>query len=232
MVIVQILCLLMISIDILNGDMSSLAKFQHPGSLFIPLSPRQLISTNSVQSKRNCAYLCNQNPLCRTFVFDTSVCQLYDASLTTGQVVSAPSVNSIVGGIVYDNIDLSSRYNQTCDRCFPDRYLVCRNSRCQCPSSTFWNEYNQCVDQQFVGSTSLCAKDSWCRQDMNLSCVCTKCQCPVRTFWKNGSCIGQFLAGVSCNTSDQCRNDLQLVCSRINKTCSGRFRTLPRNSII
>ena len=181
-VLQSVYILLIISIDILNSDMSSVINFQNEGTRFIPLNPRQLISTISVQSKRNCAYLCHQNPSCRTFVFDTSVCQLYDASIHTGQIVSASSASSIVGGIRYDKIDLSSRYNQTCDHCFPDRYLVCRNSRCQCPSSTFWNEYNQCVDQKFVEATAFCARDSWCREDANLSCVCMKCQCPLRTF--------------------------------------------------
>ncbi|CAF4460810.1 unnamed protein product, partial [Adineta steineri] len=54
---------------------------------------------------------------------------------------------------------------------------------------------------------------------MNLTCQCGKCQCPVGTFWMNKTCVPQFYAGKYCNTSDQCRNDLNLVCSRKNKTC-------------
>lgn len=228
MATLQTVCIFVLLIgDFLDADMLSVIDFHSEGTGFIPVNPRQLISTiSSAGSKETCAYLCHQNPSCRTFVSDTSTCQLYEGTITTGQVVPAVSTMSLVGGISYDNIDLSSSFNRSCDHCYPDRYLVCQAGRCQCPSGTFWNGKGQCINEQFVGSTVSCEKDIWCRQDMNLSCVCGKCQCPLRTFWKNDSCVPQFLHGVSCNSSDQCRTDLQLVCSRINKTCSGMFHTL------
>ena len=221
--------LLLIIIDLLNADMTSLIVFHSQGTRFIPHNPLQLLRTiSSIGSKLNCAHLCHENPSCRTFAFDASICQLYDGLITSGQVVLSASTSSIVGGISYDNVDLSASFNQSCDHCYPDRYLVCQDGRCQCPSRTFWNEINRCDNKQFVEPSSFCLEDSWCRDDANLTCVCGKCQCPLRTTWNGISCVPQFLQGASCNTSDQCRNDLQLVCSRINKTCSGMSRTCNR----
>lgn len=221
--------LFLISIDFLHAIMTSLIVFHSEGTRFIPHNPRQLLRTISpVGSKLNCAHLCHENPSCRTFVFDAFICQLYDGLITSGQVASAASSSSIVGGISYDNVDLSVAFNQSCDHCFLDRHLVCQDSRCQCPFRTFWNERNRCDNQLFGELTSSCMQDSWCREDANLTCVCGKCQCPVGTIWDGISCIPQLLEGAPCNTSDQCRNDLQLVCSRINKTCSGMFQICHR----
>ncbi|UJR16845.1 hypothetical protein I4U23_003744 [Adineta vaga] len=149
-----------------------------------------------------CALLCHQNPRCRTFVHDVSICQLYQGSSATVSIVASTSTSRV-----------------SCDYCYPDRYLVCRNNTCQCPTGTFYDNQDSCLNQLYVDSTMACQDDTWCNQALNLTCQCGKCQCPTGTMWKNKTCVPQYLSGVSCNTSDQCRNDLNLVCSRKNKTC-------------
>ncbi len=125
---------------------------------FVRVNPRELISVDSsIQSESDWTFLCHRDPRCRTFVFDTSTCRLYEGSISTGQIVLLSSNNSVVGDIDYDYINLSSACNQ--------------------------------------------------------------------------SCIPQFVQGHRYNTSDQCRNDLQLVCSRVNKTCLSMSETAIENSI-
>ena len=190
------------------------------GTDFIPANPRQLLGVqSSISTNFGCSLLCHQNPQCRTFVFDPPTCRLYDGAQSTGQVLSSPSSSMAVGEILYDNVDSSASYNQSCDHCYPDRYLVCRNNQCLCPPNTYWNGHGQCVNQQFVDPSSTCVSNDWCRADMNLTCICNQCQCPPRTFWYNQMCVPQYGAGAACNSSNQCRNDLYMVCSRINKTC-------------
>jgi hypothetical protein len=219
----MILFLLLSSIDVLNSGMVSDIYFYQQGTDFAPLSWLALLGTfSSISTELSCSLLCHQDPRCRTFVFNPPTCRLYEADFTTGQLISASSSSSIVGEILYDNIDLSSSYNQTCDHCYPDRYLVCQNNRCLCPSGTYWNGINKCLYQQYLNAR--CDNDEWCRQDINMTCIYNKCQCPLQTFWYNQTCIPQFAAGTPCNTSNQCRNDQQMVCSRINKTCISKCK--------
>jgi hypothetical protein len=213
---------LCIAFNVLHSQKSSLIDFHGTGTDFRPANPRELLGIHSsVQSKVDCSFLCNQDPQCRTLVFDSSICYLYEGSGDTGHVFTATSSSSIVGELIYDDINLTSAYNQSCDHCYLDRYLVCKNDLCQCPPDTFWNGQDKCINQQYVEPALTCNSDEWCRQDMNLTCIYNKCQCPPRTFWGNQTCIPQFFQGTPCNTSDQCRNDLHMVCSRINKTCIG-----------
>jgi hypothetical protein len=205
-----------------HSDMSSYISFHDKGIDFVPLTSQELIEIHSlIYSEVDCAFLCHRDPQCRTFVFNTPTCRLYESSSDTGQIVSTSSSNSVVGEIDYDHINLASAYYQTCDHYYPDRYLVCTNSRCQCPSDTIWNGQNKCINPPAVESLSTCNNNVSCRHDLNLTCICNKCQCPPGFFWSNQSCIPQFSQCVYCSTSIQCRNDLQLVCSRINNTCTG-----------
>ena len=124
-----------------------------------------------VQLDADCSLLCNQNLQCHNFVSHPSICRLYSNSSDTGQIITTVSSTTKVGEINYDYIHLTSIYNRTCDYCYPDRYLVCRNSRCQCPSNTFWNDQDKCINQLFVDATSTCEKNNWCRDDMNMTCT-------------------------------------------------------------
>ena len=208
------------NIDLSKSDLTSSIEFRSGNNDFTPLNSCELIDIHSsIQSESDCAFLCHRHPQCRTFVFNTFTCRLYEGPIKSGKMISTSSVNSIVGEINYNNINLSSRYNKSCDYCSPDRYLICKNNRCQCPSNTYWNEKNQCINQQYVNSILTCKENNWCREDLNLKCLCQKCQCPWKTFWNNQTCFPQFLQGQTCSNSDQCRHDLQLVCSRTNKTC-------------
>lgn len=213
---------LFVTYSFVCGDLTSIVKFQDLGTDFIPANQIEFRGAYlSVLSKFQCAVLCHEDPQCRTIVFDFPSCRLYEGSLEKGSVIPSLSANSVVGNIDYDNIDLSSRYNQSCNYCYPDRYLVCRNNTCQCPLNTFWNGQDKCVNQLYVNSVIACQNNGWCREDLNLTCSFLACECPMHTFWNDQTCEDQFLAGIPCNTTDQCRNDLNLTCSHSNKTCQG-----------
>jgi hypothetical protein len=210
----------LIRIHLLYADLVSYIDLHSPGTDFIPANPIELRGTHSViASAYDCALLCHQDPQCRTFVFDSFICQLYKGSANTGSIVASPLTTRVVGEINYSPINVASAFNQSCDHCYPDRYLVCRNNTCQCPEGTFYNNQGGCINQLYVNSTLACEDNNWCNQDLNLTCSCGQCQCPVGTIWKNKTCAPQLLVGAYCNSSDQCRNDLNLVCSRQNKTC-------------
>ena len=211
------------TVNVLHADMVSDILFHEKRTDFIPNNPHELLRVHSaVDTDQICAYLCHQDPQCRTFVSDSSTCRLYEGVRETGQIITASSTSSIVGEILYDDIDLSSSYNKSCNRCYPDRYLICKDNRCQCPANTYWNGQNKCINQQFINPSSTCKNNDWCREDMNMSCVCNKCKCPPTTFWSNQTCVPQHTAGVPCNSSEECRNDLNVVCSRVNKTCTSK----------
>ncbi|CAF1153904.1 unnamed protein product [Adineta ricciae] len=203
-----------------QGDMYSYIDFHSGSTDFIPANSAEIRGNHlSVASAFSCALLCHQDPQCRTFVFDSSICQLYEGSSDTGLIVSSPSTNRLVGSINYDLVQLANTYNKSCDHCFPDRYLVCRNNTWQCPLNSFYNGQGKCLHELYPDSSMICEDDKWYRQSMNQICQCGKCQCRTGQIWFSKTCRPQFLSGISCNTSDQCRNDLNLVCSRINKTC-------------
>ncbi|CAF1123952.1 unnamed protein product [Adineta ricciae] len=162
--------------DMISTDFMSYIHVYDSGVNYIPTDPVELICIHSsVLSLVQCAVLCHKDARCHTFVSDLPSCRLYESSPQTGSLVSSASHDTIVGSIIYDNIDLTSKYNQSCDHCAQDRYLVCRNGTCQCP---------------------------------------------VQTYWTNQTCQSQSFTGAPCNSSKQCRNDLGLVCSRENKTCT------------
>ncbi|CAF1244126.1 unnamed protein product [Adineta ricciae] len=215
---------LFIHVHTLYADFISNINVQNQGFDFIPANPIELFQTySSVSSAFKCALRCHQDPQCRTYVYDLSICQLYQGSSDTGSIVPSPSTTRIVGAINYKNINVASAYNQSCDHCFPDRYLVCRNNTCQCPTGTFYDNQGHCLNQLYADSTLTCEDDSWCNQALNLSCQCGKCQCPNGYVWRNKTCIPQLMSGISCNTSDDCRKDLHLMCSQNNKICIPQF---------
>ena len=171
---------LLIIIPLISGNLISTIQFLNTGTDFIPINPIELISVSTdVLSMANCAQLCNQNLLCRTIVFDPPSCRLYESYLDTGSVIASSSSKSVVGAVDYNNVNLSPAFNQSCDHCYLDRYLVCQNSTCQCPLHTYWDGQNTCLNQLFQNWS--CEADNWCREDLNLSCICGKCQYPTNS---------------------------------------------------
>lgn len=168
------------NICVCQGDMSSYIDLHRDGADFIPASSVEILGNHSsVASTFPCALLCHQDPQCRTFVFDSSICQLYEGSSDTGLVSNSYSVNRLVGSINYDAVRLANTYNKSCEHCFPDRYLVCRNNTFQCPLHSFYNGQGKCLNELYPDSSLVCEDDKWCRQSMNQTCQCGKCQCPT-----------------------------------------------------
>ncbi|CAF1122883.1 unnamed protein product [Rotaria sordida] len=145
-------------------------------TIFIPkVSLESPLKILTVRSLMLCAQQCNQNILCRVFVYNeiTFNCQLYQSDLSSGNITFIPGSTSQVGRIRYQP-QFYLDYNQTCDRCQVNRYLTCQNARCQCPPSTTYWDGQMCQNQLSYGKT--CNSSSWCRQDWNLTCIFGSCQ--------------------------------------------------------
>ena len=146
------------------------------GQTFTPKQSMETpLTSASVSSLLKCSKQCNQNQLCRTFVYDkhASLCQLYRSDSQTGNITATNVTTSVVGQIEYTP-QLYVNYNHTCNRCDMDRYLTCRNATCQCPSpGTYWDG-QMCQNQLYYGES--CNQSSWCRNDLNLTCVFGSCQ--------------------------------------------------------
>ncbi|CAF1211538.1 unnamed protein product [Rotaria sordida] len=145
-------------------------------TIFIPkVSFESPLKTFTIKSLMWCAQQCNLNILCRIFVYDeiTFICKLYQSDLLSGNITFVLGSTSQVGRIRYQP-QFYLNYNQTCDRCQVNRYLICQNAKCQCPPpTTYWNG-QMCQNQLSYGKT--CNSSSWCRQDWNLTCIFGSCQ--------------------------------------------------------
>ncbi|CAF3561440.1 unnamed protein product [Rotaria socialis] len=65
--------------------------------------------------------------------------QLYQSDLPSGNITVVQGSTSRVGRIQY-RPQFYIGYNQTCDRCQVNRYLICQNTKCQCPRlATYWD---------------------------------------------------------------------------------------------
>ena len=53
-----------------------------------------------------------------------------------------------------------------------------------------------------------------------LQCINNKCQCPSHTYWNGRTCSNQRYDGSQCNSSIECRQDWNLICSSQTKTCT------------
>ncbi|CAF4490280.1 unnamed protein product, partial [Didymodactylos carnosus] len=152
------------------SQFQSLIHLDDFGTSFAPADPIELINTISVSSQIGCAQTCNVNSLCRTFDYDTlsKRCRLFEGEITTGKVNRSAAIPSTsrVSSIAYTQ-QLYLAYNQTCDQCQINRYLLCVNQTCQCPPHTYWNAW-MCLNQGYNGS--LCQNDEWCRTDKNITC--------------------------------------------------------------
>ena len=166
----------LISSVISNQMVNTIVKMSIRGTQFVPRSSQEypLYSSPSASLLR-CATRCAENVLCRTFVYDPStlLCQLYQSNSADGNITSSSSASSSVGTMVYDPSFYTS-YNRTCDLCQNNRYLVCLNSRCQCPSTRLYWNGNSCQNKFYYGDT--CSASIECREDLNLSCIFGSCQ--------------------------------------------------------
>lgn len=147
------------------------------GTTFIPkYSFESTLATVNVPSQLRCGQQCNQNILCRIFIYEKIIvnnCRLYQSDLSSGNITSTGASSSRVGIIVYHPL-LYADYNQTCDWCQFNRYLTCQNATCRCPPPTSYWDGQMCQNQLYYGEA--CNASSWCRQDLNLACVFGSCQ--------------------------------------------------------
>jgi hypothetical protein len=180
------------STTVQSQTMQSTVQLQSDGIDFLPANPVELIADfTDLSSFISCYIACNINPLCRTFVSDSTIpfiCRLYQGSIETGNIIIASSSTSRVTGLHYDP-SLYLLYNQLCDPQVPpfDRYLVCIDRLRQCPTGTFWNS-SICLNQVYYGDS--CTANEVCRQDIGLHCSssCSKCICNSTAFWNSTSC--------------------------------------------
>ncbi|CAF1441402.1 unnamed protein product, partial [Didymodactylos carnosus] len=126
--------------DVLTQDIRADIDLKDFGTSFTPVNDIELIRTTLVKSLMVCASLCVQDATCRTFDYDKSFrqCRLFEGEIMTGIVNISSSSASKVGGIRYSP-KLYVIYHQTCDKCAFNRYLLCNNNLCECPSHTFWD---------------------------------------------------------------------------------------------
>ncbi|CAF1450480.1 unnamed protein product [Didymodactylos carnosus] len=171
-------------IHLVCSQFQSFIHLDDLGTSFAPADPIELINTISVSSKIGCAQACNLNSLCRTFDYDTlsKRCRLFEGEITTGKVNKSAAIPSRVSSIAYTQ-QLYLAYNQTCDQCQINRYLLCINQTCHCPPHTYWNAW-MCLNQGYNGS--LCKNDEWCRTDKHITCsssnLCGECMATARQY--------------------------------------------------
>ncbi|UJR20079.1 hypothetical protein I4U23_023211 [Adineta vaga] len=67
----------------------------------------------------------------------------------------------------------------------------------------------QMSGQQFLNVGQPC---SFCQGNTYLICLNTTCQCPLHTYFDGIICRSQRLLGATCNTSRECRTDLNYTC--------------------
>jgi hypothetical protein len=68
-----------------------------------------------------------------------------------------------------------------------------------------------------------------------LQCSSHRIECPSLTFWNGQKCTNQFYSGSQCNNSNDCRVDLNLMCSNQSHKCvriSGMNDEIPRIDMI
>ena len=120
-------------------------------------------------SLSDCAYHCNVDSACRAFNYidDINHCQLFQVEPSPHQIGYDPLVPSYLG-YVQLHPELFSAFNQPCDACVNDRYLICDGGTCQCTWQAFWNG-EICEKQRYGGKT--CNDSNQCRYDpFNMTC--------------------------------------------------------------
>ncbi|CAF1129867.1 unnamed protein product, partial [Didymodactylos carnosus] len=113
------------------------------GTAFQPANPVDLLSVTNIKTLMRCAALCNRNSSCRTFDYNSysMQCRLFQGELSSGTLNSSTLLKSRIGAINY-RPQLYSLFNHTCVEGQMNRYLLCVSGTEQCPSYTFWNDYD------------------------------------------------------------------------------------------
>ena len=150
---------------------ASQMKLSPRGNEFHGRNSLDLIGSTNTPKLLRCAGLCNINRACRTFDYDFSSgrCRLFESDLTAGSIVPSTSPASIVGSVYLSPALFLPVYNQPCQTCEENRYVLCpsNTAACQCPSHTYWNG-SMCLLQLIGNST--CSQADACRMDLNLTC--------------------------------------------------------------
>jgi len=140
------------------------------GYHFEPIQIVEWLDDMFVSSFQECIHRCNENPLCRTFDYNTEPnwCRLFELEPSPGQIMHDPSRLS-QAGYVQLIPNLYSAFNHTCNYCAKERYLFCIQNSCQCSRNCFWDG-SVCRKRKYAGS--LCENNNECRTaDYNLACV-------------------------------------------------------------
>lgn len=141
------------------------------GQEFRPKMNITLLLHTSIRTHIRCATLCHKIITCRTFNYDASSkqCQLFEADASTGEIVSSPSLSSLVGTVHIIPSLYTLSHNRPCTTCLHSRYEICstNTNTCQCPSHTYWNG-QICALRLFLNDA--CTQADSCRSDLNLTC--------------------------------------------------------------
>jgi hypothetical protein len=146
------------------------------GYYFKPIQIGEWLNDMFVSSLEECIHQCNQDPLCRTFDYNVQPnwCRLFEVEPSPEQIIHDLSLISQLGYVQLFS-DLYSAFNQTCERCIYERYLICIDDSCQCPWNTFWNGLI-CQKQKYAGSFCISNNECW-TNIYNLTCnlgnICT-----------------------------------------------------------
>jgi len=166
--------ILIVFINCVHSQMSGVTfDFSSSGMQLLPVDPVQLLDTITVGNESpttQCAFACvMQLPYCHTIEFDSTTlqCRLFEADLTTAQII--PSTSLSVSVAIIDLVpELFTGYNQPCSQCVGNRFLTCINHTCQCASNTYFDG-SICKLKQFTGPA--CNSSDMCRTDINLTCL-------------------------------------------------------------
>jgi hypothetical protein len=164
--------LVMIQAQGICNAWQSLLSLSNWGTMFSPIDEQALLlsditNTNSFQA---CFQTCHANILCRIFDFhgQSNRCRLFQGNADTmGSIITSSSSLSIVGLIQIVPAYFSS-IGLPCSFCKQSRYLICLNSTCQCPASTYFDG-SICRSQNLIGSQ--CINEINCRMDLNMTCL-------------------------------------------------------------
>lgn len=106
-------------------------------------------------------------------------------------------------------------YGESCKtkNCWTNFNLQCINSICQCSSTQFYT--NKCEDLQTYGEG--CYSTTSCDTTKSLSCSLGKCDCSSTQYWSS-TCIDRLTYNTACS-GDQCKTNLNLICSSSTGKC-------------
>ncbi|CAF0886796.1 unnamed protein product [Brachionus calyciflorus] len=94
--------------------------------------------------------------------------------------------------------------------------LVCENSKCVCPTSSFYFDGSIC--RLFMPYNYTCSSNTQCDSKKGHACITQKCLCSVTTnFWNGSICEPKRKYNASCITNNYCDDSIGLVCP--NQVC-------------